>query len=299
MTAAAQGRGRAATAEHARRHSGLPLFDRGYRPFFLGAGLFAALALPLWLAMLALGTALPSHLAGRDWHVHEMVFGYVGAVLAGFLLTAIPNWTGRLPVVGRPLALLAGLWLAGRIAMAVSAFAPVACAVIDAAFPAALALVAWREVLAGKNTRNVPVCVAVNLFAVANIAFHGAVLADLDRDVAERAALAVIGVLICLVGGRIVPSFTRNWLVKRGATALPAPFGNGLHTRDDGLFVHLCGDGRGTRVHPCRGGRGTRGHPCGRLEKNPETLSARPPDTAGDRGIMEPLTGRFGVEGAA
>jgi uncharacterized protein involved in response to NO len=225
MTAPAQGRGRAATAEHARRHSGLPLFDRGYRPFFLGAGLFAALALPLWLAMLALGTALPSHLAGRDWHVHEMVFGYVGAVLAGFLLTAIPNWTGRLPVVGRPLALLAGLWLAGRIAMAVSAFAPVACAVIDAAFPAALALVAWREVLAGKNTRNVPVCVAVNLFAVANIAFHGAVLADLDRDVAERAALAVIGVLICLVGGRIVPSFTRNWLVKRGATALPAPFG--------------------------------------------------------------------------
>lgn len=175
--------------------------------------------------MLALGVELPSHLAGRDWHVHEMVFGYVAAVLAGFLLTAIPNWTGRLPVTGVPLALLAGLWLAGRIAMAVSATAPEAGAAVDAAFPVVLALVAWREVLTGRNMRNLPVCIALSLFALASIAFHVTAFADLDRGCAERGALAVIAMLICLIGGRIVPSFTRNWLAKRDATALPAPFG--------------------------------------------------------------------------
>ncbi len=213
----------AATGAPAAR--GPALFERGYRPMFLGAALFAGAALPIWLAMLALGLELPSHLAPRDWHVHEMVFGYVGAVLAGFLLTAIPNWTGRLPVAGYPLMTLAVLWLAGRLALSVSAASPLAGIAVDSAFPIALAAIAWREVLAGRNMRNVPICVAVTLFAGANIGFHAAILGGADMRYAERAGLAVIALLICLVGGRIVPSFTRNWMAKRGAKRLPAPFG--------------------------------------------------------------------------
>jgi len=181
--------------------------------------------LPIWLGLLALGWHLPSYLSPRDWHVHEMVFGYIPAVLAGFLLTAIPNWTGRLPVAGRPLMLLAGLWLAGRVAMAISNIAPTACAVTDAGFLIALAGIAWREVIAGKKLRHAPVCVLLTLFALANAGFHAAALYDVDRAVAERVALAVIAFLISLIGGRIVPSFSRNWMAQAGKTALPAPFG--------------------------------------------------------------------------
>ncbi|MEZ5669954.1 MAG: NnrS family protein [Alphaproteobacteria bacterium] len=213
------------SAEAMRAYRGPALFERGFRPFFLGAGLFAALGLPLWLAMLSLGLALPTHLGARDWHVHEMVFGYGTAVIAGFLLTAIPNWTGRLPVAGPRLAALASLWLAGRVAMAVSAWAPVPAALVDAAFPAALAAVAWREVVAGRNRRNAVVCALVTLLALANAGFHVAVLAAVDRALAERAGLSAIVLLISLIGGRIVPSFTRNWLAARGAARLPAPFG--------------------------------------------------------------------------
>lgn len=213
------------SAETIRAYSGSALFERGYRPFFLGAVVFSALALPLWLVALRTGLGPPAYLGPREWHVHEMVFGYLGAVIAGFLLTAIPNWTGRLPVAGRALALLAGFWLAGRVAMLVSSGAPVAGAVIDSAFLCVFAAIAWREVLAGRNRRNLPICVLVTLLAAANIGFHVAAIRGLDLAIAERVALAATAVLIMLVGGRIVPSFTRNWLAKQGATALPAAFG--------------------------------------------------------------------------
>lgn len=216
----------ATSAETIRAYQGLGLFERGFRPFFFGAAAFAAVALPVWLGLLVLGWTLPTYLSARDWHVHEMIFGYIAAVLAGFLLTAIPNWTGRLPVAGRPLMLLAGLWLAGRIAMAVSAVAPVVCAAIDAGFLIALAGLAWREILAGKKIRHAPICVLLTLLALANAGFHVAALGDVDRAVAERAALAVIAFLISLIGGRIVPSFSRNWMAQAGITALPAPFGH-------------------------------------------------------------------------
>ena len=205
-------------------------FERGFRPFFLGAAAFAAIAVPLWVATLGLGLEIPSHLPARSWHIHEMIFGYVGAVIAGFLLTAVPNWTGRLPVSGRPLVALFGLWLAGRVVLAVSgaiplAGAPMLAATIDAAFLVTLAAVAGREIVAGKNLRNLPVCGLVSLLAGANIGFHLSMLADGDADLFQRLALATITILMILVGGRIVPSFTRNWMVKAGSKAFPAPFG--------------------------------------------------------------------------
>src|SRR5690348_12594807 len=104
-----------------RSHVGPALFSAGFRPFFLCAAAWAALAVPLWLQTFAGYIEVPSRLAPTTWHVHEMVFGYAAATVTGFLLTAIPNWTGRLPLQGGPLIGLVLLWLIGRVAVLVSA----------------------------------------------------------------------------------------------------------------------------------------------------------------------------------
>jgi len=213
------------SASRGPRFSGPLLLRGGFRVFFPAAGLFAALAAPLWLALLAAGWSIPSPLAPPAWHGHEMLFGYVAAVIAGFLLTAIPNWTGRLPVAGGPLAALALLWLAGRAAMFAGASWPVAAAAVDAAFLVVLAGLAWREVIAGANKRNAPVCLLISIIALGNAGWHWAVLTGGDGTPFERAALAAVALLIMLIGGRVTPSFTRNWMVKAGHERLPAPFG--------------------------------------------------------------------------
>lgn len=197
----------------------MALFSMGFRPFFLFAGVWAAASVPLWLV--GFYGWLPE--LTRDWHVHEMLFGYLAAVVAGFLLTAIPNWTGRLPVSGAPLAGLFALWVAGRAAMLFAAQLGYWAAFVDSLFLVAFALIAWREVLAGRNTRNIPVCVMVTLLALGNIAFHLRVPAPDAVWIGERIALAAAAMLIALIGGRITPSFTRNWMAKRGMTPEPAP----------------------------------------------------------------------------
>lgn len=201
-----------------------PILHYGFRPFFFLAALYAGLAIPLWLGVYLGGMELPGPFPGLHWHAHEMLFGYLGAVIAGFLLTAIPNWTGRLPLSGWPLGGLAALWLAGRVACFVSPD-PVIAMVIDLAFPAALAFSVWREVIAGRNWRNAPVAVIITLFGLANAADHAANLHLLPHDLGQRLALGVAAVLIALIGGRIVPSFTRNWLVRERVASLPASFG--------------------------------------------------------------------------
>jgi uncharacterized protein involved in response to NO len=213
------------TIRESRRRARPGVFERGFRPFFFGAAVFAAIAIPLWVTMLELGWMPPAALDGRQWHVHEMLFGFVSGVLGGFLLTAIPNWTGRLPIAGWRLAALFGLWLAGRCAMMLSGFAPSLAAAIDSAFLPVLAFVAFREVVAGPNLRNLPVCLAVSILAAANIGFHVTALAGLDTSAFVRLGLGVLAMLIILIGGRIVPSFTRNWMLKRKMTALPGEFG--------------------------------------------------------------------------
>lgn len=208
------------TAPH-RPPAELAFFSYGFRPFFFSAAVWAALAVPLWAWSFLAGSGFATH---RDWHVHEMLFGFLGAVIAGFLTTAIPNWTGRTPVRGAALAGLWGLWLAGRVAMLAAYWLGSVAAVIDAAFFVALAGLAWREVLLSRNWRNAPVCLLVTLLALANVLFHldGA---HWGTGIGARAALGVSAVLLALIGGRIVPSFTRNWLAARGAASSPAPFG--------------------------------------------------------------------------
>ncbi|MHA1570837.1 MAG: NnrS family protein, partial [Alphaproteobacteria bacterium] len=159
------------------------------------------------------------------WHVHEMLFGYGLAVIAGFLLTAIPNWTGRLPVAGFPLVALVVFWLAGRVAVAFSMPLGVAASVIDILFPVALSFVAFREVLAGRNWRNLPICILVAILALASILSQFGDALPGGAATAHRFTIAGIATLIGLVGGRVTPSFTRNWLVKQGHSRLPAAFG--------------------------------------------------------------------------
>ncbi|WP_297695220.1 NnrS family protein [Phenylobacterium sp.] len=203
------------TAAARRAYTGPALFSFGFRPFFLTGTIWAALVVPLWVWSFMAGG--PGALT-RGWHVHEMLFGYLAAVIAGFLTTAIPNWTGRMPVIGAPLAGLFGLWVAGRLAML---FGGPAAAIVDPLFLIAFAGVIWREVLAGKNWRNLPVCLLVSLYALANLAWH--VWPDeTGLALGARLGLAVAVLLITLIGGRIVPSFTRNWLKARGEVALPA-----------------------------------------------------------------------------
>lgn len=192
----------------------------GFRPFFLFGAVFAALALPLWV--LGLHGWIPG--VTRDWHVHEMLFGYLGAIIAGFLLTAVPNWTGRLPVSGAPLALLFALWACGRIAMLTAAQSPLA-HLIDGSFLFVLALIIGREIFAGRNVRNLPVCVLILVLASANTLTH---LRGVSPDVAllgERIGLGVVAMLVTLIGGRITPSFTRNWMAKQAMTPEPASSG--------------------------------------------------------------------------
>jgi uncharacterized protein involved in response to NO len=209
------------TAASRRAYDGPALFSYGFRPFFLFGSAWAALAVPLWVHSYLLGGA---YAVSRDWHVHEMLFGFLAAVVAGFLTTSVPNWTGRMPVIGAPLAGLVGLWTAGRIVMLYeSVLGPVAI-VVDCAFLLVFAGVIWREVLAGRNWRNLPVCGLVSVLALGNVAFHfNGVL--WSAGLGERMALGAIMVLISLIGGRITPSFTRNWMRSTGGAAPAARSG--------------------------------------------------------------------------
>ncbi len=201
--------------------------SHGFRPFFLAAALWSMAALGLWVAMLTGKVAVPSRFDPLAWHVHEMLFGFVMAAIAGFLLTAIPNWTGRLPVRGGPLALLGVLWLLGRVACLVSELLPFWLAVAaDLSFPVALVAVAAREIVAGRNWRNLLVVGPVTVLGVANLAMHLETAGvSMSAGLGWRLGVAAVIVLISVVGGRILPSFTRNWLARRQAVALPAPFG--------------------------------------------------------------------------
>jgi uncharacterized protein involved in response to NO len=207
--------------------AGPSLFAYGFRPFFLAAASWAAIALPLWLASLGHEAALPTAFAPMAWHAHEMLFGFAMAAMAGFMLTAIPNWTGSLPLGGWPLAGLAGLWLVGRLAMLTSAWiGPLAAALLDLAFPAVLLAAVAREIVAGRSWRNLPVCAALAAVLAANLLTHLEPLSIAGTGgLGQRLAIGTLAMLVALIGGRIVPSFTANALKRQGAASLPAPFG--------------------------------------------------------------------------
>jgi uncharacterized protein involved in response to NO len=206
-----------------RRYDGPAILQQGFRPFFLMAGLWALVAMAIWSWQFGQGLRLPTLFGWSAWHAHEMLFGYLAAALAGFLLTAVPNWTGRMPLQGAPLAGLVALWAAGRIAVLISASLGVwPTLVLDLAFLAALLAVILREILAGRNWRNLPVIFGLAALLAANALSHAGAAGWVDPDPGLRLGIAIFAVLIALIGGRIVPSFTRNWLAKRKAGRMPA-----------------------------------------------------------------------------
>ncbi|MEL6883833.1 MAG: NnrS family protein [Pseudomonadota bacterium] len=216
----------ATTSEHIRTWTGPAILSFGFRPFFLLGAAWAALAMALWLAMLTGGLALPTAFDPVSWYAHEFLFGYLGAIVAGFLLTAVPNWTGRLPIVGWGLGGLVLLWFLGRLAVAVSGMLSAwGVAAVDLAFPVALALAIASEIVAGRNWRNLIVLGMLLVMIVGNTVFHAEAAAG-DYAVGGygfRIGLAAGVMMVSVIGGRIVPSFTRNWLVKHDPTRLPTP----------------------------------------------------------------------------
>jgi uncharacterized protein involved in response to NO len=204
-----------------------PLLTAGFRPFFLAAAAWSAASLALWLSLLAGGIDLPSRFDPMSWHIHEMLFGFIMAAIGGFLPTAIPNWTNRAPVAGMPLAVLAALWLLGRLVCLTSALFPGWLApVADLAFAVALETVAARELVAAGNRRNYPLLAPVIVLAIANLLMHLQALGvAIPIGLGWRLGVAEVIVLISAIGGRIVPAFTRNWLMTRGVSAVPPPAG--------------------------------------------------------------------------
>jgi uncharacterized protein involved in response to NO len=217
-------------------YQGPAFFSYGFRPFFLGAALFAGVAVPVWILVLAGAGESTFLYPARDWHVHEMVFGFLPAVITGFLLTAIPNWTDRPPIRGHELILLSTLWLAGRVLIAVPWFTPLVSAIVDVGFLVAVAGLVWREIAVSKSWDRAPIGVLVSLLAGANILFHAQILWGAETDRAERIAIAMVMMLLTLIGGRLIPTFTGELLTDAGRMERPATF-----SRYDGMSIALVG----------------------------------------------------------
>ena len=208
-----------------RDHRGPALLSYGFRPFFLFGAIYAGLTILVWLPMFHGELEVASAFAPVDWHVHEMLYGYLPAIVTGFLLTAIPNWTGRLPIQGTPLLVLVLLWLAGRVCVTWSAqIGWLPAAIVDVSFLVLVIAAAAREIVAGNNWRNLRVIGIVGLLLAGNVAFHLEAHIRGHAEYGARIGIAAIVLLLALIGGRIIPSFTRNWLARENPGRLPAPF---------------------------------------------------------------------------
>ncbi|MDI1287070.1 MAG: NnrS family protein [Reyranella sp.] len=206
-------------------YAGPILLSYGFRPFFLLGSIWAGIEVLAWLPMFYGELSVATAFAPRDWHVHELLFGYVPAIVAGFLLTAIPNWTGRLPLQGLPLAGLVLVWLAGRYAVTLSAnIGWLGSALVDCAFLVLMAAAVAREIVAGRNWRNLKIVALLCLLAAGNLGFHLEAHFEGLAVYSTRLGIGAVLVLIMVIGGRIIPSFTRNWLMRRVSGRLPTPF---------------------------------------------------------------------------
>lgn len=195
-----------------------PIWLQGaFRLLFAGGALWAAIVVTLWVGALAGRWTLPIAMDPLAWHQHEMLFGYLGAIIGGFLSAAIPNWTGGRPVAGGRVAVAVGLWCAARLAILFSASVPpIVGAALDVAFLLLLLAYAAREIFVSGN-RNKPILVVLALFTAACALDHAAMMGALgDAALGMRLGFALVLMLIALIGGRIIPAFTRNWMMRVG-----------------------------------------------------------------------------------
>ncbi len=194
------------------------LWTLAFRPFFLAASVWAAIGILLWVATLLTARTVPSRFDPLTWHIHEMLFGFVPAAIAGFLFTAIATWTARPPLKGPILALLLCLWMLGRLTTLFSARLPWGIsASVDPAFELAVCVLAAREIVLARNWRNIAMPLPVAVLGFANLLMYLS-LAGLSVPPALgwRLGLSAVIVLVAAVGRRIIPLFTQNWLALRG-----------------------------------------------------------------------------------
>lgn len=192
---------------------GPAIAQKGFRPFFLLAGVFAVAMIPMWLLALAGRFDPGAYLGPIYWHAHEMVFGFAVAVIAGFLLTAAGNWTGRETAVGPHLLGLSALWTAGRVAMLVASVIPSwLAAVIELAFLPALGVTLARPLIAAKNRRNFIMLGVIAALWLADLAVHLDALGLISnwRRRGNLLAVDVVAFVILVIAGRVFPMFTQN-----------------------------------------------------------------------------------------
>ncbi len=202
------------------------ILSNGFRPMFTLAALQAVVALGFWLGLWNGWVRPPLTMAQPVlWHGHEMLFGFVGAAIGGFLLAAVANWTGRKPVSGGPLVLLAMCWVAARLVAFLGGDWPAAInAIAAASYWLVLAFLFGRELIQAGNRRNLKVLLILGVFALLSLAFHLQWLPALD---VLHLALVLVLMMLTLIGGRIIPAFTRNWLNRLNVEGvrMPAAFG--------------------------------------------------------------------------
>lgn len=194
------------------------LFAYGFRPLFLAAGVSAAVLVPWWVADVVFGLRPPTDWAPGLWHGHEMLFGFIGAAVGGFLLTAVPSWTGARGFAGMPLMLIASLWLLARVLVAAAAHVPFALvASVDLAYLPALTILVAPPIIRSRN-RNLPLLAVLASLWVCNLVFYRSIAHD-DPGSARQALIVGIDIMLLLVtiiGGRIVPAFTASALKQAG-----------------------------------------------------------------------------------
>lgn len=190
-----------------------PLFRLAFRPFFLGGCLLALLAIPLWLLALAGDAGWQPAGGWLAWHRHELLFGFALAIIGGFLLTAVQTWTGRPGISGMPLAVLAGVWLAARLAWLFNLPWPLL-AVLELSFPLAVAgLMGWT-LWKVRQQRNYPIVLVLLLLALADgLSLYGLLRADEGwQRQAVLTGLWLVAAMMGLIGGRVIPFFTQRGL---------------------------------------------------------------------------------------
>ena len=193
----------------------LVVFSYPFRPFFLLTGSYALAFVFVWLNIILGGWALPLGWSPLFWHSHEMLFGVMGAAMSGFLLTAIVSWTGAPTLSGPALMALVSLWLAGRVAMFAGYWLPgLWVSIIDASYLVVLALYVAKIIISRGNKRNLIIVVVISLLAICNCCMHAGILLNNYRlsRMGETGAMDLIALLMVIIGGRIIPAFSGNWL---------------------------------------------------------------------------------------
>lgn len=200
---------------------GLVLLSYGFRPFYLGAGVWAIATMAIWISARQGWLDLAGTYGQSAWHAHELLFGFMPAVLVGYLMTTVPNWTGRFPLSGQPLARLVLIWLAGRVSMLmVGETVAVIALLIDWIFLPLFIFFCLREVWVARRVADAKPILSVTFLAFLNGGFHVAAMTGGDVNAWARAGLSVYFLLIGATAGKLIPSFTNNWLAQAGKPRL-------------------------------------------------------------------------------